>query len=96
MPETISFRLAAVSPAIWVPSCAFSMELAINSLVSFAETALLPARLRTSSATTAKPLPAEPALAASTAAFSARMLVRSPRKALPGIVDFVIYFEKSG
>ena len=33
------------------------------------------ARLRTSSATTAKPLPAVPARAASTAAFSARMLV---------------------
>ena len=33
------------------------------------------ARLRTSSATTANPMPASPARAASTAAFSARMLV---------------------
>jgi PAS domain S-box-containing protein len=43
--------------------------------VSLAAWAQRCARLRTSSATTAKPMPASPARAASTAAFSARMLV---------------------
>ena len=43
--------------------------------VSLAAWALRWARARTSSATTAKPLPDSPARAASTAAFSARMLV---------------------
>ena len=51
------------------------MESSINSAVSDAAAALFAARLRTSSATTAKPLPASPALAASTAAFKARILV---------------------
>jgi len=43
--------------------------------VLFAASAALMARFRTSPATTAKPAPASPALAASTAAFSARRLV---------------------
>ena len=47
----------------------------MRSLVAFAASSDLLARLRTSSATTAKPLPALPARAASTAAFRARMLV---------------------
>ena len=53
-----------------------STERWISTVVFFAASALLAAKLRTSSATTAKPLPAAPALAASTAAFKARMLVR--------------------
>ena len=47
----------------------------MRSLVALAASSDFEARLRTSSATTAKPLPAVPARAASTAAFSARMLV---------------------
>ena len=47
----------------------------ISVSISFAAPALRLARLRTSPATTAKPRPCSPALAASTAAFSARMLV---------------------
>ena len=50
-------------------------ELSISSAVFLEATELLLARLRTSSATTANPLPASPALAASTAAFRARILV---------------------
>jgi hypothetical protein len=75
MPETISLRLAAVSFAILVPSSAFSAEFEISVLVSFADSALFAARLRTSSATTANPLPADPARAASTAALRASILV---------------------
>ncbi|CCJ88926.1 FIG00453152: hypothetical protein [Cronobacter turicensis 564] len=47
----------------------------ISDLISFAAWALRLARLRTSPATTAKPRPCSPARAASTEAFSARMLV---------------------
>ena len=46
-----------------------------TNILALAASSDLADRLRTSSATTAKPLPAEPARAASTAAFSARMLV---------------------
>ena len=48
--------------------------LALNAAVE-AACALLCAKLRTSSATTAKPMPASPARAASTAAFNAKILV---------------------
>ena len=58
-----------------VPAVTAEMEPSIRSLVALAASSDLVARLRTSSATTAKPLPAEPARAASTAAFSARILV---------------------
>ena len=71
----ISSIAAAVSSTILEPEFTCSMESWISSAVSFAASALLAARLLTSSATTAKPLPASPALAASTAAFRARMLV---------------------
>ncbi|CCJ75175.1 FIG00453152: hypothetical protein [Cronobacter muytjensii 530] len=47
----------------------------INAAISFAACALRCERLRTSAATTAKPRPCSPARAASTAAFSARILV---------------------
>ncbi len=65
----------AVSSAILVPFCTCLIEFAINVLVPFAASALLLAKFLTSSATTAKPLPASPALAASTAALSARIFV---------------------
>jgi hypothetical protein len=52
-----------------------STESTISARISFAAVALRCASERTSPATTAKPRPCSPARAASTAAFSARMLV---------------------
>jgi hypothetical protein len=51
------------------------MDSSIKTVVSWAARAHRCARLRTSSATTAKPIPDSPARAASTEAFSARMFV---------------------
>ena len=65
----------AVSSARSLPSRIFAMAVSISSAVCLAASADLPARLLTSSATTAKPLPASPAREASTAAFSARIFV---------------------
>ena len=59
----------------WLPSVTAAMEPPMSSLVALAASSDFWARLRTSSATTAKPLPALPARAASTAAFRARILV---------------------
>lgn len=53
-------------------ACALSL---MRAVVLSAASALFPARLRTSSATTAKPFPASPALAASMEALSARIFV---------------------
>ena len=78
-----------VSPAIStcrVPSAVFPTESEMSSLISFAALAERCARLRTSAATTAKPRPCSPALAASTAALSARMLVW---KAIPSITEIM-------
>mmetsp|Transcript_89887 Transcript_89887/g.250012 ORF Transcript_89887/g.250012 Transcript_89887/m.250012 type:complete len:202 (+) Transcript_89887:2082-2687(+) len=58
----------------------------IRLLISLAASALRPASDRTSPATTAKPRPCSPARAASTAAFSARMLVW---KAMPSITPMM-------
>ncbi len=85
MPETISatflidstISLSAV-PALLTrstPSFTWLLLLVIRSLMSFAACDERCARLRTSDATTAKPRPASPARAASTAAFSASKLV---------------------
>ncbi len=54
---------------------AFFVASSTIDLISFAASALLLARFRTSCATTAKPLPASPAVAASTAAFKERIFV---------------------
>ncbi|MNY04816.1 hypothetical protein D3C86_1375150 [compost metagenome] len=67
-----------VSPArfTWrTPASTRSAESSIRPLISLAACALRCASERTSPATTAKPLPCSPARAASTAAFSARILV---------------------
>ncbi|CFD96891.1 Uncharacterised protein [Bordetella pertussis] len=64
------------------PARTVATELSIRALISLAACAARWARLRTSPATTAKPLPCSPARAASTAAFSARILVW---KAMPSI-----------
>ncbi len=73
--STISASSPAVSFAIFDPLETVATEPSISVVVWFAASALLAARLLTSSATTANPLPAEPARAASTAAFSARIFV---------------------
>ena len=74
-PSTTFTRDCAVSSAMLLPFFTASMEDSINAAVSLAASELLAAKLRTSSATTAKPLPAAPALAASTEAFRAKILV---------------------
>ncbi len=57
------------------PCDVLAIDASISEAVSCAACAERCASVRTSSATTAKPMPAAPARAASTAAFSARMLV---------------------
>src|ERR1019366_4066362 len=80
-----TFTWVALPVTCWMQpamSCSFlslSVSLAIDSsikaAVSLAVSATRCARLHTSPETRANPIPASPALAASTAAFSARMLV---------------------
>ena len=57
-----------------VPSSTALIELFTKIIISFVALALSSARLLTSSATTANPFPASPALAASIAAFKERRL----------------------
>ncbi len=74
--ESTILRSEDVTPeTLSAPSPVFECVSSISVVVSRAACAARCARLRTSSATTAKPAPASPARAASTAAFSARMLV---------------------
>jgi hypothetical protein len=69
------------------------IEPSIIEVVSFAALALLAARLRTSSATTAKPLPCCPARAASTASFSAKIFVWKAISSITLIIlDSLIFF----
>ena len=89
--------LFIVSPALSTstePVSTRETESSMRALISFAAWALRLARLRTSPATTAKPRPCSPARAASTAAFSARILVW---KAIPSItlIMSAIFFELS-
>ena len=73
--STTSKSEVAVSSAIFVPLSIALIAFSISAVVFFAASADLPARFLTSSATTANPLPAAPARAASTAAFNARIFV---------------------
>ncbi len=68
------------------PSFTLLTESSIKPLISCAAAALRCASVRTSLATTAKPRPCSPARAASTAAFSARILVW---KAMPSITPII-------
>ena len=74
-PERKIYMKKKLSLVLAVAAALAIMGTAFAAVVDWDASALLLARLRTSSATTAKPLPAAPARAASTAAFSARMLV---------------------
>src|SRR2546426_43486 len=89
---TISSIVAPACSTSLLPTSTFSTESPISALISLAAAALRCARLRTSDATTAKPLPCSPARAASTAAFSARMLVWN---AMPSITPMMstIFFD---
>ncbi len=80
-----SIALPACCTAAW-PSRRSDTVRSISALISPAAVALRCARLRTSPATTAKPRPCSPARAASTAAFSARMLVWN---AMPSIMPMM-------
>ena len=62
------------------------LDVSIKALISLAAVALRCASVRTSAATTAKPRPCSPALAASTAAFSARILVW---KEMPSMTEMI-------
>ncbi|CUI28170.1 Uncharacterised protein [Achromobacter xylosoxidans] len=68
------------------PSATLLTDASISVLTSRAACALRCANDRTSPATTAKPLPCSPARAASTAAFSARMLVWN---AIPSMTETI-------
>ena len=83
---TISCMLCPACATWAEPDSTFSTLALIRVLISLAASALRCARLRTSLATTAKPRPCSPARAASTAAFSARMLVW---KAMPSMVPMM-------
>ena len=72
---TISFIAAPASSTSCEPCSTRATLSVISDLISLAASALRWARPRTSAATTANPRPCSPALAASTAAFKARMLV---------------------
>jgi hypothetical protein len=71
----ISFKAIPLLLTSSVPVSILSTESFIRTSISFAAFPALWARLRTSPATTAKPRPCSPALAASTAAFNARRFV---------------------
>ncbi|MNL49786.1 hypothetical protein D3C87_1727440 [compost metagenome] len=68
-------RASPVAVTSSTPVLTSTFDLPTSALMSRAASAARPARARTSWATTAKPLPASPARAASTPAFSARRLV---------------------
>jgi hypothetical protein len=84
--ETTSVMVVPARSTRLVPCSTRSTLAPIRPLISLAASALRWARLRTSEATTAKPRPCSPARAASTAAFSARMLVW---KAMPSITPMM-------
>ncbi len=79
---TISFMVSPASRTCVEPVSMRDTEFSISTLISLAACALRLANVRTSPATTANPRPCSPARAASTAAFSARILVW---KAIPSI-----------
>ncbi len=75
------------------PSFDFTIDSSIREAVSRAACAQRWARLRTSSATTAKPMPASPARAASTAAFSARMFVWNAISSITRMIFAILPLE---
>ena len=86
---TISSSVLPDSPTRREPSSTRSTLSLIRPLISFAAPAERCARLRTSPATTAKPLPCSPARAASTAAFSASKLVWKAISSITPIISAI-------
>jgi hypothetical protein len=73
--STMVCKVESVWRTMRTPASTCTPDWLIRALISLAASAERWARARTSEATTAKPFPASPALAASTPAFSARRLV---------------------
>ena len=92
-PSTIIFNAWAVSFASLVPPSTSFIEPSIILVVSFAAFADLAAKFLTSSATTAKPFPCWPALAASTAAFNAKILVWKAISSITFIILDILFDE---
>jgi len=93
--STIEFKATDVSFAIFVPVPTFLIEFSIITVVSFDAAADFAARLLTSSATTAKPFPYCPALAASTAAFRASIFVWNAISSIVLIIFAILEEESS-
>ena len=89
--DMVLWRVAETSSTIWLPRAAAWTALSISSLVALAAWSDCPARLRTSLETTAKPFPADPARAASTAAFRARMLVWKAMFSMVAIIRLICW-----
>ncbi len=88
--STICWKVSNASELILLPRIVASMRFLLSSAAS----ELLSASVRTSSATTAKPFPASPARAASTAAFKARILVWNAISSI-SLITFAIFREDS-
>ena len=92
-PMTSSIVVPAVATSR-LPVEISATESSISFLISRAEVAERCARLRTSEATTAKPRPCSPARAASTAAFSARMLVWKAMPSITLMISTILWEER--
>ena len=82
MPETTWVMLAPAARIFSTLASTWLEEVPIKVRISFEDSAERCASERTSLATTAKPRPDSPARAASTAAFSARILVWNARPSI--------------
>ena len=88
--STVRISASAVSFTRDIPFCTACCDSFISTEVFFEASADLEARLLTSEATTAKPLPASPALAASTAAFRARIFVWKAMSSMVCIMSLIL------
>jgi len=91
----VTVDAAAALATSFEPPATSSLLCSIRALTSDEASAALWARRRTSTATTAKPLPASPARAASTLAFKARRLVwKAMSSIMPMMLEiFELEFE---
>ena len=93
--STISVSAVPARLTSSTPSLTWPLLLVIRSLMSLAACAERCARLRTSEATTAKPRPASPARAASTAALSASRLVWRAISSITPMMSEILRDESS-
>ena len=87
---TISSMVLPAESTWALPSSTLPTESSMSCLISLAAAAERWARVRTSEATTAKPRPWSPARAASTAAFSARMLVWKAMESMTPMMSTIL------